>query len=134
MRIALLGACALASSVALADLGAGQWEIESTTTMPGMPPTTAKQTQCITAEEAKDPGKLFGNPGGGCEFKNRQDSGSVYRFEIACTGATPVTGAGEIRYAQDRMEGEIVLKMNAGSQPMETRSKIQARRIGPCAR
>lgn len=134
LRIALLGACALISSAALADIGAGQWEMEVTTTMSGMAPTTARQSQCISAADAKDPGKLFGNPGGGCEFKNRQDSGSVYRFDIACAGATPLTGSGEVRYEQESMSGEIVLNLTAGPQPMETRSRIQARRTGPCTR
>ena len=130
MRAKLLVVLSLASFSAFADVGAGQWDMEVTTTMPGMGPTTAKQSQCITAEEAKEPGKLFGNPGGGCDFRNKRDDGSVYRFEIVCTGATPVTGSGEMRYSQDTMDGEIVLKMSGGPQPLETRSRIKAKRNG----
>ena len=132
MRIALFAAMALSVSFAGADIGEGNWEMEVTTTMPGAPPATAKQTHCVTAEDAKDPGKLFGNPGGGCDFRNRQDTGSVYSFEIACSGAAPLAGTGEIRYGRDTMDGEIVLKMNAEGKAMETRSRIKARRTGAC--
>jgi hypothetical protein len=115
-----------------ADLGEGRWEMEVTTTMSGMQPTTAKQTQCLSAADARDPSKLFGTPGAGCEFKNRRDNGSEYRFDISCGGAAKVEGSGAMRYSRDALEGEIVLRVNPGGQAMETRSTIKAKRLGAC--
>lgn len=115
-----------------ADLGEGLWEMDVTTMLPGMPPTSGKQTRCLTAAEARDTSNLFGTASPGCEFKNRNDNGSVYRFEIVCSGAAKAEGAGEMRYSRDSLDGEFVLRVNPGGQTMETRSRIKARRLGAC--
>lgn len=115
-----------------ADLGEGNWELDVTTTMPGMAPVSARQTQCLSTTDSRDPSKLFGTPGTGCEFKNKRDNGSEYRFDISCSGAVKVEGTGVVRYSQDTLDGEITLRMDPGGQTMETRSRIKARRIGAC--
>lgn len=134
MRVAFFFIFVLALSPARADVGEGSWELEVSTSMPGMAAggATTRQTQCLSAEDARDPSRLFGSPGAGCQFGNRRDDGSTYRFEIACTAAAPLSGNGEIRYSRDTLEGEIVLRVGAGAQSMETRSRIKARRLGPC--
>ena len=134
MRILLLVALFVAFLPARADIGEGSWETEVTTTMPGMPAgaTTVRQTQCLRAEDGRDPAKLFGSPGAGCEFTDRRDDGSTYRFTISCTGAASVSGSGEMRYSRDTLDGEIVLRMSQGGQSVETRTSMRARRVGPC--
>ena len=81
----------------------------------------------------RDPAKLFGSPGAGCEFIDRKDDGATYRFRIACSGDTTVTGTGEMRYSRDAIDGQIVLNMAREGQKVETRTAIRARRTGPCA-
>jgi hypothetical protein len=136
MRLALAVALALAlvAAIARADIGEGNWNMEITTTMPGMPPggMPIKQQRCLRTEDAKDPAELFGSPGAGCQFGERQDDGSTYRFKILCSGPTLVNGSGEMRYSKDAMDGQIVLNMSREGQQVQTRTTIKAQRTGPC--
>ena len=130
-------ASALSLSVAplRADIGEGNWEMDVTMQMPGMPPggQSMKQSHCLRAEDGRDPAKLFGDPGAGCQFTDRTDTGAMYRFRITCSGATQVDGTGEVRYSRDAMDGQIVLNMTNQGQSVQTRTAIKARRTGPCA-
>ena len=134
MRVIPLLFLAFIAAPALADIGEGNWEMEITMAMPGAPQggQPMKQSQCLRAEEAKDPSRLFGSPGAGCQFVDRQDTGSSYRFNIVCSGPTQVTGTGEMNYSHDSLDGQIVLNMAQGEQKVETRTTIKARRTGPC--
>ena len=118
-------------SGASADIGEGSWELEITTSMPGGT-GSAKQTQCLRAEDGRDPARLFGSPGAGCQFTNRRDDGSSYRFDISCTGPTPLSGGGLMRYSREALAGEIALRIGSGAQSVETNTRLRARRIGPC--
>jgi len=135
MRAAPLLLLVVLAAPARADIGEGNWDMEVTMQMPGLPPggQSVKQSQCLRAEDARDPAKLFGGPGAGCDFADRQDDGSTYRFRIVCSGQARVEGAGEMRYAQDAIDGEIVLNMSQGGQNVQTRTSIRSRRTGPCA-
>ena len=134
MRVVPLLILALLAAPARADIGEGNWEMEITMSMPGMPPGGApiKQVQCLRAEDGRDPSKLFGDPGAGCQFTDRQDDGSTYRFKIVCSGPTQVSGVGEMRYARDTIDGQIVLDMAQGADKVQSRTTIRARRTGPC--
>ncbi len=134
MRFILAFALALVGAPALADIGEGNWEMEVTMEMPGMPAggQPVKQSKCLRAEDGRDPAKLFGDPGGGCQFTDRSDTGSTYRFRIVCAGATKVEGTGEVNYSRDAMNGRIVLDMSQDGQNVQTRTTIRARRTGPC--
>jgi hypothetical protein len=129
MRFALL-ALAIVMPVAHADIEPGNWEITASTTVQGIKePTSFMQTRCITAEEARDPSHLFGpSAGARCQFTNRNDTGSVFSFEIACSGQPPFRGSGSVRYARDLLEGELELKTD----DFVTRSRIAGRRLGGC--
>jgi hypothetical protein len=116
-----------------ADLNPGNWEVQVTTQVPGSTPATLTQNQCLRAEDAKNPGMLFGTPDKGCEFLNQRDDGKVYRFDILCKDPTAtVTGSGEMRYGTDTMEGELVIRTVVSTQTMDLRSRIRAQRVGPC--
>lgn len=134
LAFVLVPALSLGAASAIADIGEGSWEMEITTSMPGMPTggMAIKQVQCLRAEDGKDPAKLFGSPGAGCEFVDRADTGSMYRFRIVCSGPTQVDGSGEIRYTPDALDGQIVLNMSQGGQNVQTRTSIRAHRTGPC--
>jgi hypothetical protein len=129
MRFVFL-ALAIIMPLAHADIEPGNWEIAATTTVQGIKePTSFMQTHCLTAEEARDPSRLFGpSPGARCQFTNRNDTGSVFSFEISCSGQPPFRGSGSVRYARDSLEGELELKTD----DFVTRSRIAGRRIGAC--
>ena len=134
--LAILVLALLAAPARAAEIGAGHWEMDIVTTMPGMPAggMPIKQVQCLSAEDGKDPAKLFGSPGSGCRFTDQRDTGSAYHFRISCSAPTAVSGAGEMRYTRDTLDGQIVLDMKQqGGQSVQTKTTIKARRTGPCA-
>jgi hypothetical protein len=115
---------------ARADIEPGNWELSATTVVQGIrEPTSIVQTRCLTAEEARDPSRLFGSsPGAKCQFTNRNDTGSVFTFEISCNAQPPLRGSGSIRYGREVLEGELELK----TEHFATRSRIAGRRLGSC--
>ena len=114
---------------AYADLEPGNWEITVRTEVQGEADAKAfTQMQCLKAEDAGDPGRIFGNSGTSCEFLNRHDTGSLITFDVACGTQPPVRGSGSVRYAPDSLEGEFELKLADFS----TRSRITGRRLGGC--
>lgn len=117
-------------SAAWADIDPGMWQLTATTEMQGIKePTSFTQTRCLTPEDARDPSRLFGSsPGAGCQFVNRNDSGVVFTFEIACNSQLPIRGSGRVRYGPSEIEGELELRADQFS----ARSRISGRRIGGC--
>ena len=128
-KVFLAVAMGLLSSVAYADLEPGNWEITARTEVQGVPdPKSFTQQQCLTVEDARDPGRIFGNRGTACEFTRRDDTGSVLTFEVACGTQPPVRGSGSVRYSSQSLEGDLELRLEGFS----TRSHITGRRLGGC--
>jgi hypothetical protein len=119
-----------ASAPARADIAPGNWEISAATTIEGLgQPSSFTQTRCLTAEDARDPSRLFaGTPGGRCDFTSRNDTGSVFTFQVTCTTQPPVVGEGSVRYDASTLEGEVEIRMDG----LKTHSRITGRRLGPC--
>jgi len=120
----------LFASAAWADIGPGNWELTAVTEVQGMTePMSFTQTRCLTPEDARDPSRLFGaSPGMGCEFVNRNDTGAVFTFEVACSSPQAIRGSGSVRYNRDSVDGELELRI----ENFATRSRITGRRIGGC--
>ena len=118
----------VAALPARADIEPGSWEISASGEVQGVKePVNVVQTRCLSAEDARNPGRIFGS-GPGCEFTNRRDSGGVFTFDVSCSSQPPVQGSGSVRYGRDSMDGELELK----SEHFSARSRIAARRIGGC--
>lgn len=120
----------IASAPARADISPGNWEISATTTIEGIgQPSSYTQTRCLTEEDARDPSRLFaGTPGGRCDFTSRNDTGSVFTFQLTCGTNPPVVGEGSVRYDAATLEGDVELRMDS----LKTQSRITGRRLGPC--
>lgn len=118
---------------AAAGIESGDWEIKVATVLPGTPPAEQALTRCLTAEDSRNPGRLFGAPGPGCEFLNQRDDGKTYRFDILCRDQNlTVSGSGDMSYAPERIEGSLTVRTVVGAQTLDVRSRIAARRLGPC--
>ena len=132
----LLVVCACASTPALADIQAGNWEftVDVAIQDSGSPTGPVTNTRCITEEEARDPAKVLSETGSSkCEFSNRRDTGSEYTFDVDCKdGPVPVHGAGNVRYTPQSMQGQVELTGETHNLKFKTRSTISARRLGPC--
>lgn len=132
--LAMLLAVPLAAPVAsTAGIDPGEWEIKVATALPGTPPAEQALTRCLSAEDGRNPGRLFGAPGPGCEFLNQRDDGKTYRFDILCRDQNlTVSGSGDMSYTPERIEGSLTVRTVVGAQTLDVRSRIQARRLGPC--
>jgi len=130
MRFALSLILLMSAAMARADLTPGSWEVTALTTIEGMgQPTSLTQTRCLTAEDARDPSRLFGGTGGAlCDFTDRNDSGGVFTFEVACSTNPPFVGQGVVRYSASTLDGEVELR----TEGFKTQSRISGRRLGPC--
>ena len=133
LRYGLMLAILAVAGAARADVEPGNWEVSITTSVPGTPGEIGPvvRTRCLSAEDARDPSHVLG-PGGGCDFTDRRDDGSVYTFAIVCGGQMPMRGVGSVRYGAASMEADLELSGDAGGQSFATRSHVSARRLGPC--
>ena len=128
------------STVALADdISPGSWQIMMETRVPAEPgfaPPAFQLTQCLTAEDARDPSRVLGgvsNPGAsGCNYTDKSYSGNTFTFAMTCGGGYGIKASGRIAFTANSMDGTIQSTANVAGKPVETQNKISARRLGGC--
>ena len=115
----------------------GRWEVTVQMEMPGapaaMPPMNV--TQCITPEEAKNPGSaLPQGPGSsmpdGCKMMDMKTTGNKVSWALKCEGPEAMSGTGEVVYGDASFEG--LMKMMRGGQTMTM--KYSGKRLGDCTK
>jgi hypothetical protein len=134
-----------ATAVILAQSGMrpGQWELSTQMQMPNMPNMPAgfqmpvqKTTQCITAEQAKDPVNTVPRQTGrgrsgpdDCKMSDYKTTGSTVTFSISCPSGK-VTGTGEMTFGDDSYTNTLKMNTAQGEMTMKTTGK----RIGDCTK
>ena len=139
LRLAIVAFCGLfaVSLLAPGQLNPGQWEVTTQMDMPGMPikmqPT--KSTMCVTPQQAETPGSTLSTSGGrgrggsdDCKATDQKIDGNKVTWKMACTGAQPMTGDGEMVFSGDSYTGKMNMKMAQGQMTMQYTGK----RIGDC--
>ena len=123
---------ALAAGAAQASIEAGQWEFSLESPLQGTDP--AVRQRCLSAEEAADPAKVLEEvrAKNDCQLSNLRDDGAEYKFDLECSGRTPVRGSGSVRYTPGTLDGEIDLVAERQGLRLKTRSFVSGRRLGPC--
>jgi len=153
--VALAAACS-GSSVSMQP---GQWELTTRVTdfqAPGAPAqmleqmrTSAAQPQvtneCLTPEQAANPGRWMTNPGGtsaNCTFTDQTFAGGVINISSSCPlpnngGSTHTTLQGT--YTATTMEARLSAQLQAGPgappgmpRTISTTGTLTARRTGDC--
>ena len=132
MRSCLAMVLALLSCGAAAQVQPGSWELSLVSVMTGQPkPAAVTQTRCLTNNDARDPSSVLGGAKSGtCTFVNKHDSGTVFTFDVSCTGALPMKGKGTVTYTQTTMQADLDLSADEGKFGMRT--FVSGRRLGPC--
>lgn len=134
-------ALTFAAPLALAqDVSPGLWEITMETRVAadaGFQPPPYKMTQCLTAQDAKDPGQLFsqmGNPGASnCRYQDRNYHGTGnFTFAMTCSGTYQMRSKGEVNFTKETMDGTVTATANINDKDVETQNKLSARRVGGC--
>lgn len=140
--LATLGALAfgIAALAQAPPMREGRWEITMQMQMPDMPMAMPpmKMTQCITAEDLKDPGRALpkGLPGEApgeappCEIANYKVEGNKVTWKITCKGAEAMSGEGELTSSADAYEG----RMRLGVEGKQLTMKLSGKRVGDCTK
>ena len=144
MKVRALVLCAVALGVSISVLAQarrdGKWEVTMEMDMPGMPmkmqPFTT--TQCVTKEqaEAKDVQKMFPQGRGGrggenpnCSYSDQKIEANRVSWKMACGGANPMTGSGEMTFGENTYNGTVSMDMTGrGTMTM----KYSGKRVGEC--
>jgi hypothetical protein len=141
MRTVAAVLLAFATATAFAqDVSPGLWQISMETRVPSQPgftPPSYTITQCINAEDAKDPGMLFsqmGNPGASnCRYQDRNyHGGNTFTFAMTCKGTYQLRSKGQVSFTKTTMDGTVSAVANVNDQDVETQNKLTARRISGC--
>jgi len=131
----LVGGTALAAQ---SPMRPGRWDITMQMQMPNMPvqmPET-KTSQCITAEQLKDPANgLPRGPQAGrganqdCKVSDYKVSGNTVTWKMACSTPQPMTSTGEMTFTDDSSyAGTMKMNMPQGDMSM----KLTGKRVGDC--
>ena len=125
--------------VMAADVSPGSWEITMQTRVaadPGFAPPPFSITQCLTAQDARDPSRVLGgvsNPGAtSCTYTDKNFSGDTFTFSMQCAGTYAIKATGRVSVTADTMQGTIDSTANLGGKEVQQQSKISARRLGSC--
>jgi hypothetical protein len=113
----------------------GNWEITMQMQIPNMPapmPET-KVTQCVTAEQLKDPASalpgVLGN-NESCKMTDYKVSGSTVTWAMACSAPQVMTGSGELTFVGDTYTGTVTMNTGQGDLAVKTAGK----RLGDCVK
>lgn len=132
----MLLACAGAQAQ---EINPGLWRINVDSviaTTPGYSPPPVSQTQCLSAADAHDPQRLFGDmaaPGAAdCTYGKTKVSGSNLRFTLQCAGPLNLRASGDVDLGAETISGSITSSANLGGQQVDMQSKVSGKRIGAC--
>lgn len=130
----LVSVSALAAQVPQNPMREGRWEVTAQMQMPNVPiqiPET-KTTQCVTAEQLKDPASaLPSGPGqSSCKVTDYKVSGSTVSWKMACSAPQAMSGSGELTFAGDSYTGTVLMSTPQGGMSM----KLAAKRVGDCVK
>ena len=125
----------LISGTAQAAIEPGNWEFSLESPLVGNGSTPTVKQRCLSPDEAADPQKVLAEARGSdkCQLSNVVDSGSDYKFDVACTGIVPIHGSGSVRYTPTTLDGEVDLIGETRGLRLKTRSYVSGRKLGPCS-
>lgn len=125
------------------DIKPGLWKISVEARVAATPdwkPDPFEITQCLTEADAKNPDRLlagFGTQGvSGCDYLNRQYSGSTVKFDLSCAGSMALKGHGEVGFSATSMDGTLDVSFvdaAQGGQATAMQNKLHAVYLGDCA-
>ena len=139
LLVFLVGAALLETPALADDISPGSWQITMETRVPSEPgftPPAFQLTQCLSAEDARDPSRLLGgvsNPGAsGCNYTDKKYSGNTFSFAMQCGGGYAIKASGHVSFTASTMDGTIESTASVAGKPVQTQNKISARRLGNC--
>ncbi|HUO80250.1 MAG TPA: DUF3617 family protein [Steroidobacteraceae bacterium] len=139
--IVILGLCVLGlATVARAeDIAPGLWELALEAAVeadPAFQPGPMTVRQCVTRDDARDPGKILGpisSAGASdCSYAAKSYVGRVFRFTLQCSGTLQLRTTGEVTFSGAALRGVLTTSSAIEGKPVEFRSTLVGHRIGEC--
>jgi hypothetical protein len=134
----LVMAVALSTSLFVGPVYAApgeNWEIVTTTDMPGMPVSLGESTVtvCMPKGAEKDPKQLM-SQAGDCQVSDLKTVGSKTNWKMRCDrGGEVMTGNGEVTYSSDSFKGVSRLSGTSEGRTAQMTANYLGKRIGtPC--
>ena len=148
LRRVVRGAVTLASAAALAFAvgaaaqprqlfvaGSGPdelWDVTTKMEMPGMPMAMPAQTHQMCLKKDRKPDDAIPRQDDNCRVIDSKVSGNTVRFKMACSGANPMTGEGEITSTPTTYQGRMQVKSTKKGEEMEMLQTFTGRKVGAC--
>jgi hypothetical protein len=111
------------------------WEIVSTTDMPGMPVSLGESTVtvCMPKGAEKDPKQLM-QQAGDCQFSDIKTVGSKTTWKMRCDrGGEVMAGSGEVTHSSESFKGVTRFSGVSSDKTAQMTANYQGKRIGtPC--
>ena len=119
------------------DMSPGLWQISvqaQSAAFQGMAPLQV--SQCLTAEDAKDPSKLMGTitspEASSCTYLNKSYSGNTFHFNMECAGTFAIKATGDVSFTSITFSGTISTFAAVNGQQIEMSNSVSALRTGDC--
>ncbi len=124
---------AAANDVVARGVEPGRWRVTTTMSSPILSgPQTTISTQCVTREDLKDPRRAINRRlQSDCRAVSLMQNGDTYTWEVRCTRAG-MSNKGTLRHGRGTLAGESLMTANVFGQKLDMRTKIFAKRLGPC--
>src|ERR1700752_2710221 len=103
LSILILSTFALTATAGAEDLAPGLWELSLEPRVeadPGFQPVPLTLNQCVTKEDARDPGRvlkpLTAAGATDCSYSTKSYVGDNFRFTMQCPGSLDLQTSGEV--------------------------------------
>jgi hypothetical protein len=144
MRNRILTLCLCASGLGgiarAEDVAPGLWELSLEAKVdaePGFQPGPMTLTQCITKQDAQDPGKVLSPLASAgatdCTYTNKSYAGQEFRFTMQCAGTLGLTTTGVVTFSATTLHGAMTTSSLIEGKSVEFKSTLTGHRVGGCS-
>lgn len=139
LMTAAMGLWGLPAVAAALEIEPGQWESIETSDVGGHPGKPERSSECVSAEDARDPVKALAgmqeNAGGKCHMFDVKQNGNIVSFVMKCgdprEGSIDMSATFTFENAR-HYTGSIKSVMAIMGKTMTSTMTVDARRIGAC--
>lgn len=134
-----LVAIALATTAAYAEgPRAGLWKVTTRVSRNGVMANQDSQTNCVTADQIKDPSKSLmppDSPGEHCVRTSYTWTGTRLDWQMKCSGDMEITGGGNIVFdSPEHYRGNITTSGSFNGNQFTSTISLDGKRVGECSK
>jgi hypothetical protein len=117
-----------------ASMSPGLWSMTMSAEADGRAEPLPEVTQCVSQADVDDETRTLPRPQGKCSLTNVVHAADRTTYDLAClNGPMQSRGKADIRFANDRYEGTVVMALTERGRPAHRFvMRIAAKRLGDC--